>query len=156
MSTKTRCMIPAAQQEEIRLANLGLKRNLGVCVLEERRRRSIKQTHLIKQCVNGPADWTRWGPADGFPHHRVGSAAPCPPQPSKKLFNRRHRHNHPPAPAFFPSCPRTLLACKYWLNTPYTSAVIGCTRPPASRCISVIFFIVVGLGGGRVDGEKWS
>lgn len=32
MSTKTRCMIPAAQQEEIRPANLGLKRNLGECV----------------------------------------------------------------------------------------------------------------------------
>ena len=94
------------------------KRPGSVCVPEKKRRRrrrtrrSVQQTHLIKQCVNGLAGWTRWGPADGF---STPSVCVCRAVAPSKILLNLHRGR---GPLSRPCSPRllTLLACKWQLS----------------------------------------
>ena len=90
----------------------------SVCVPEKkrrrrrRRRRSVQQTRLIKQCVNGLAGWTRWGPADGF---STPSVCMCRTVAASKILLNLHRSR---GPLSRPCSPRLLtpLACKWQLS----------------------------------------
>lgn len=95
--------------------NLHLKRGFLFFLCDsECVRSSVQSTRLTEQCVNGLTGWTRWGPADGFPHCR--GAAMCHQKIEDKKSLRNINMAQRPAPAPSSSSPPIPLVCKWQLS----------------------------------------
>lgn len=134
MMARARCTNPPAERQEIRATNLCLKRRPTVSAPG----REEEEARRIKQCVNGPAGWTRWGPADAFPHHVGFDRLGCSVPHKKKKNALTCCTAWPPrlAPIVIASTDTISMQMRAGPLRPWV--LMGWNKPPASRCINIM------------------